>query len=188
MASATRRHGMNYPPRQQGWLRVMAAVAGVFATSFSIGCASQPIVTKTILEDRSAWIRLEINPYADDAPGAVTGDAPPVSSGTIKGLLKGFRAEKDYSPGLFSYLAGKSDYNSAFVDPELMVLGPQLAKALAMATPSERVAWCLTADYSGEERFITTGWAYVKKPHLHFRLVEWRTQIGRASCRKECRC
>jgi hypothetical protein len=56
-------------------------------------------------------------------------------------------------------------------------LAPQLAKGLAQASPRERVAYCLAVDYSASERFITTGWVYIKKPHLYFKLVEWRTPI-----------
>jgi hypothetical protein len=159
------------------WSRLVAAMAGLFATGFSIGCASQPIVTSTIYEDRSAWIRLEINPDADDSVTASGDGLTPPSSATIAGLFKGLKAEKDYNAGVISYAIDKSYYNRIFVEPELMVLAPQLAKGLAMATPKERVAYCLTADYSAGERFITTGWVYIKKPYLHFKLVEWRTAI-----------
>jgi len=135
-------------------------------------------VTKTVYEDRSAWIRLEINPDAepDKAPHA-TDAAPPLASGTISGLLKGLQAEKDYNPGLISFAIGKKYYNAAFVPAELMVLAPQAAKALALAAPNERVGYCLTADFSADERFITPGCMYVKKPFLHFRIEEWRTPV-----------
>jgi hypothetical protein len=72
---------------------------------------------------------------------------------------------------------GKSYYNRAFADPELLVLAPKLAKGLATASAKERVAYCLTADYSADERFITTGWVYYEAPYLHFKLVEWRTPV-----------
>jgi hypothetical protein len=156
----------------------LRTVLVLICSSLIWGCASQPVVTKNIYEDRSAWIRLEINPNADEAPAGAAGDTlTPPSSAVIKALLKGFHAEKDYNAGLISIAIGKSYFNDAFVDPELMVLAPQLAKGLAMASPKERVGFCLTADYSADERFITTGWAYLKKPYLYFKLVEWRTPV-----------
>jgi hypothetical protein len=142
------------------------------------GCVSQPVVTKTLYEDRSAWIRLETNPSAGKGVGEVSAhDLSPPSSAIMKALLKGFRADKDYNAGLISMAIGKTYFNDTFVEPELMVLAPQLAKGLAMASPGERVAYCLTADYSADERFITTGWVYLKKPYLYFKLVEWRTPV-----------
>jgi hypothetical protein len=154
------------------WLACLAAV------DLSTGCSSGPMITKTVYEDRSAWIRLEINPDTESGrPAGPTEATPPVSSGTISGLLKGLQAEKDYNPGLISMATGKKSYNPAFVEAELMVLAPQLAKALTMAAPNERAAYCLTADIVADERFVTTGWAYIKKPHLHFRIEEWRTPV-----------
>jgi hypothetical protein len=150
---------------------------GLVAAEFVTGCVSRPVITKTIYEDRSAWIRLEINPDADESAQAADKDQGPPSSATLAALLKGFQAEKDYNPGLLSFATGKSYYNRAFVDPELMVLAPQLAKGLVQASPSERVAYCLAVDYSASERFITTGWVYIVRPHLYFKLVEWRTPV-----------
>ncbi len=157
-------------------VREIIAWIGLLLILLATGCASPPVVTKTIYEDRSAWIRLEINPDADESVMASGNDLPP-SSATIAALLKGFQAEKDYNPGLISFATGKTYYNRAFVDPELMVLTPQLAKGLAQASHRERVAYCLAVDYSADERFITTGWVYIRKPHLYFKLVEWRTPV-----------
>jgi hypothetical protein len=160
-------------------MREIIAWIGLLLVLLAAGCVSKPFVTKTIYEDRSAWIRLEINPDADNET-ALEQKSDPTSptSGILAGLLKGFRSEKDYNPGLVSFAAGKSYYNQTFVEPELMVLTPQLAKGLAQASPRERVAYCLAVDHSARERFITTGWVYIRKPHLYFKLVEWRTPVS----------
>jgi hypothetical protein len=159
-------------------VRELIAWIGLLLVLLATGCVSKPVVTKVIYEDRSAWIRLEINPDADESVMASTADTAPPASATIAALLKGFQAEKDYNPGLISFATGKTYYNRAFVDPELMVLSPQLAKGLAQASPGERVAYCLAVDHSASERFITTGWAYIRKSHLYFKLVEWRTPVN----------
>jgi hypothetical protein len=161
----------------QWWNRLAVLAFLLLVADLTAGCASRPVVTKTIYEDRSAWVRLEINPDADEsAAGSADNQAPP-SSATLAALLKGFQAEKDYNPGLISFATGTTYFNRAFVDPELMVLTPQLAKGLAQASPRERVAYCLAADHSADERFITTGWVYIVGTHLYFKLAEWRTPI-----------
>lgn len=161
------------PGRTWGATAILAACAAFFLS----GCTSRPIVTKTIYEDRSAWIRLELNPDADDSADLPSKDRPLPSAATLAAILKGFQAEKDYNPGLLSFAMGKTSYHRVFVDQELAMLAPKLAKGLAEASPTERVAYCLTADYSAHERFITTGWVYIKPPHLYFKLIEWRTPV-----------
>jgi hypothetical protein len=168
---------MNISMSARGRHVLAALAAGLLAAGLTAGCASRPVVTKNLYEDRSAWIRLEINPDADGSAASARTDIVPPSSATLAALFKGFQAEKDYTPGLLSWAAGKTYYNRAFVDPELMVLTPQLAKGLAQASPKERVAYCLAVDHSATERFITTGWVYLNPPNLHFKLVEWRTPI-----------
>lgn len=159
-------------------VREIIAWVGLLLILSAVGCATQPKVTKVLYEDRSAWIRLEVNPDADRGASAVPSDSTLVpSSSRLTALLEGFAAEKDYNAGLISAAIGKKYYNQTFVPAELAVLAPQLARGLAMASPGERVAYCLTADWSADERFITTGWAYIKKSYLHFKLVEWRTPV-----------
>lgn len=158
-------------------VREIIAWVGLLLLLATVGCATQPKITKVLYEDRSAWIRLEINPDADEPVMASDNDPAPPSSATLAALFKGFQAEKDYNPGLLSFVSGKTYFNRMFVDPELMVLTPQLAKGLAQASPKERVAYCLAVDYSADERFITTGWVYIRKPYLYFKLVEWRTPV-----------
>lgn len=68
------------------------------------------------------------------------------------------------------------EYN-AFVETEIASLTPHLAKGLKMAAPNERIAFCMTVDYTARERFITTGWVRVKKPYVYFKLVEYRTPV-----------
>jgi len=159
-------------------VREIIAWVSLLLILVATGCAAPPKVTKVLYEDRSAWIRLEVNPDADRGASAIPSDSTLVpSSSALTSLLKGFQAEKDYSPGVISFAVGKKYYNEAFVAAELAVLAPQLAKGLALASPEERVAYCLTADWSADERFVTTGWVYLKKPYLHFKLEEWRTPI-----------
>jgi hypothetical protein len=156
------------------------AVFGMVLLAMSAtACATQPVVTRTIYEDRSTWVALEVNPYAEK-------EASPRSQGEIsslptpamlKALLKGFRVEKDYNTGFVGGLMGRSDYSVAFVEAELAALTPHLAKGLAAASPKERVAYCMAVDYTPTERFITTGYAYIKSPYFYFKIIEYRTPV-----------
>ncbi len=154
---------------------VVCAIATALAFT---ACATTPVVTQTLYIDRSTWITLETNPYAGELSAGPTGDLVSVPSPAIlAALLKGFTTEKDYNVGIIGMAMGKAGYAQAFVQPEISMLAAQLAKGLAKASSNERVGYCLTADRSPTERFITTGWAYIRKSHLHFKLTEYRTPI-----------
>jgi hypothetical protein len=143
------------------------------------GCASQPVVTQELYQDRSMWIRLEKNPYAEPANTVAKSDKPDeesqLTAGALAAWLKGFRVLTDR--GIYGMAAGKDATTPAFVEQEIMALTPHLAKALALAKPNERVAFCFAADRNQEERYITTSSMYVKKPYLYYRLDEYRTLV-----------
>jgi hypothetical protein len=143
------------------------------------GCASQPVVTKELYQDRSMWVRLEKNPYAEPAETAAKSDKPSdetqLTAGALAAWLKGFRVLTDR--GIYGMAAGKDATTPAFVEQEIMALTPHLATALALAKPDERVAYCFVADRNQEERYITTASFYVKKPHIYYKLDEYRTLV-----------
>jgi hypothetical protein len=141
------------------------------------GCATQPVVTRTLYEDRSMWIRLEKNLYAEPADpiDASNGDDRNITAPALATWLKGFRVLTDR--GVIGMTAGKEATTPAFVEQEILALTPHLAKALAKAKPDERVAYCFAADRNSEERYITTATLYVKKPYLYYKLDEYRTLV-----------
>jgi hypothetical protein len=148
------------------------------AISLFTGCATEPLVTRAVYNDRSAWIRLEVNPYAEEvSKDTLQPELVTPSAGVLAALLEGFHAQKDSSPGPGSWMLGKPGYDRAFAESEILLLSAQLAKGFSMASPKEWVAYCLTADYSATERLITTGWAYVRPPYFYFRLNEYRTAV-----------
>lgn len=148
-----------------------------------IGCATQPVVTRTIYEDRSLWVRLEVNPDAEKVSPAAKVNSDDADLALTPALLaawmRGFRAETDRGP--IGLIFGKPGEYNAFVETEIASLTPHLAKGLKTAAPNERVAYCMTVDYTAKERFITTGWVHARKPYLYFKLVEYRTPVQVAS-------
>jgi len=147
------------------------------------GCATQPVVTRTIYEDRSLWVRLEVNPDAEKvASTAKTVPEDPelaMTPALLSAWMRGFRAETDRGP--IGMIFGRPGEYNAFVETEIAAFTPHLAKALKAAAPNERVGYCMSVDYTAKERFITTGWVYARKPYLYFRLVEYRTPVQVAS-------
>ena len=144
--------------------------------SLAMGCASPPVITKEIYQDRSMWIRLEKNPYGDKTPGVVrTEEETSITSGALAVWLKGFRVLTER--GIIGMASGKAATDMAFVEPEILALAPHLAKGLALAKPDERVAYCFVADRNLEERYITTAFLYAQKPYLYYKLEEYRTLV-----------
>lgn len=147
------------------------------------GCATQPVVTRTIYEDRSLWVRLEVDPDAEKVSPAANKNPDDADLAITPALLaswmRGFRAETARGP--IGMIFGRPGEYNAFVETEIASLTPHLSKGLKTAAPNERVAFCMTVDYTASERFITTGWVRVKRPYLYFKLAEYRTPVQVAS-------
>lgn len=130
-------------------------------------CASQPLAgAKTIYESGRNIVRLEGDPdsISNSHPAGLT----PTEVGT---LLRGVRAweRRNVIHRLFS---GQADRVRAFRDEEIVLLAPALSKALAQATPAQRVYFHLShATDQGEEE-TTTGWLSVRDATLYLSLSE----------------
>lgn len=131
------------------------------------GCANQPVSPqKTIYESGLNRVGLEGDPdsTSNTHPTTVT----PTEVGTI---LRGVRSweRRNVIHQLFS---GQADRTRAFRDEEIIVLAPALSKALAQASPPQRVYFHLShATDQGEEE-TTTGWLAVRGTILSLSLSE----------------
>jgi hypothetical protein len=134
---------------------------------FTIGCASQPsIPPKIIYQSGLSNVRLEQDP--DSRANSHPASLSPTEVGT---LLRGVRVweRRNFIHQLF---AGKADKTRAFRDEEITVLAPALSKALAQASPSERVRYHLShATEHGQEE-TTSGWISIQEPVLRLALSE----------------
>lgn len=131
------------------------------------GCVSQPVSPqKAIYESGLNTVRLEGDPdsTSNTHPTALT----PTEVGT---LLRGVRSweRRNVIHQLFS---GQADRTRAFRDEEIIVLAPALSKALAQATPTQRIYFHLShATDQGEEE-TSTGWLSVQGTNLSLSLSE----------------
>ncbi|HEV8327575.1 MAG TPA: hypothetical protein VGQ08_08830 [Nitrospiraceae bacterium] len=130
-------------------------------------CVSQPPTPQnTIYESGLNTVRLEEDPdsTSNTYPTALT----PTEVGT---LLRGVRSweRRNVIHQLFS---GQADRTRAFRDEEIILLAPALSKALAQATPTQRVSFHLShATDQGEEE-TTNGWLSVRGTTFYLSLSE----------------
>lgn len=145
----------------------------IVGLSLFTGCASQPISPqKTIFESGLNTVRLERDPDSTSNAHPTTLTATQVGT-----LLRGVRVweRRNFIHRLF---AGQADSTRALRDEEIMILAPALSKALAQASPSERIAFHLShATDQGEEE-TTNGWLSARDPILYLSLSEVHDRHG----------
>jgi len=151
--------------REQSWLvRTLLVLVGLIIVA---GCASKPVTpSKPIYQSGLNQVRLEQDPdsTANTHPATLTATE-------IGTLLRGVRTweRRNVVHRLF---VGQADKTRAFRDEEIAILAPALSKALAQASPSERIYFHLShATEHGEEE-TTTGWLSVRDPLLLVSLSE----------------
>jgi hypothetical protein len=149
--------------REQPWsVRTLLVFAGLMIVA---GCAGQPVPpSKLIYQSGLNQVRLE------EDPDSTTNTHPAALSATEIGtLLRGVRTweRRNVVHRLF---VGQADKTRAFRDEEILILAPALSKALAQASPSERIRFHLShATEHGEEE-TTTGWLSLRDPILFLSL------------------
>jgi len=136
-------------------------------------CSSQSSgPTKFIYRSGLNQVLLEKDP--DSSTNAHPANLSPTDIGT---LLRSVRAweRRNLVHRLFS---GKADKARAFRNDEITLLAPALSKALAQATPDQRVYFHLShATDQGDEE-STTGWLSVRDPLLILSLSEVHDRHG----------
>ena len=151
-------------------LRAWLLIAGFAAVT---GCASQSIPPqRSIYESGLNTVRLEGDPdsTANTHPSTLT----PTEVGT---LLRGVRVWEQRNV-IHRLFAGQADRSRAFRDEEITRLAPALSKALAQASPAERIAFHLShATEQGDEE-TTTGWLSVRGQILYLSLSEAHDRHG----------
>ena len=148
-------------------LRSIQALFLLIGLTMIAGCASQPLAPqKTIYESGLNTIRLEGDP--DSTSNSHPTTLTPTEVGTLLRSVRSWE-RRNVIHQLFS---GQADRTRAFRDEEIIVLAPALSKALAQATPAQRVYFHLShATDQGDEE-TTNGWLSVRGPILYLSLSE----------------
>lgn len=160
-------------PSIQANRRSLWALLILLGSYVPAACASQPLAEyKTVYESGLNTVRLEEDP--DFASNAHPSTLTATEIGT---LLRNVRAweRRNLIHRLF---AGEAQRTRAFRDEEIVVLAPAFSKALAQATPSERVYFHLSHPTEQGEEETTTGWLSIRSGTLYLTLSEVHDRHG----------
>jgi hypothetical protein len=163
----------NGPASYEPLTRIIGPLLVLTALTVGTACASTPASpSKTIYESGRNQVRLEKDP--DSTSNSHPAKLSPTEVGT---LLRNVRAweRRNFIHELFS---GQADKTRAFRNEEITLLAPVLSKALAQATPDERIYFHLShATDQGDEE-STTGWLSIRQDTLHLSLSEVHDRHG----------
>lgn len=155
--------------RTMSWVIPMALTIGL---ALSACAGGPPPVQKVIYESGLNTVRLERDP--DSASNTHPVSLTPTEIGT---LLRNVRTWERRNV-IHRLFAGEADRTRAFRNEEVTILAPALSKALAQATPAQRVFFHLShATDQGEEE-STTGWLTIRQDSLYLSLSEVHDRHG----------
>ncbi len=158
------RVGKPHRPGARWSLHVLLSLLGL---TWLFACSSPSLTPhKIVYESGLNTVRLEGDPdsASNDHPTTLT----PTEIGTLLRSIRSWERRNF----LHRLLSGEADRTRAFRDDEIVVLAPPLSKALAQATPAQRVYFHLShATDQGEEE-STTGWLSIRNGLLFLSLSE----------------
>jgi len=138
------------------------------------GCAEKAgTQVKTLSEEGLNVVRIETSPDQRQ-PNTHPVSLSPSEVATI---LRGVRAWEDRN--VFHRLVGGDPQKTrAFRDEEIAFLTPAISKAFGQAGPSDRIYFHLSHVTETGEQETTSGWLYVRDPHLYLVLSEVHDRHG----------
>jgi hypothetical protein len=151
---------------------------GTLLCALLVGCAIPVVPYRSVYEDPVNYVRLEHDeavlpewlPSAHAHPWAMRAEDVSRILGSI--------SVKEHRIWLQKKLQGEAPLVPAFRPEELVLLSRQIAQALAVAKPDERVTFYLSQPQTSVKRIITTGGLYVHGTDLHFILGNWQVLYG----------
>jgi hypothetical protein len=152
--------------------------ASLILTILLVGCAIPYVPYRTVYEDPVNYVRLELDdgvlpewpPTAHAHPAAITSDE-------VARILNGMIVQ-EHRIWLQKWIQGEAPFEAVFFQTEVALLSQQLAEALAIAKPNERVTFYLSQPQTSVKRLVTSGGLYVHGTELHFILGNWQIVYG----------
>ena len=143
-----------------------------------VGCAIPGVPSRSVSEDPVNYIRLERDEaVVPEWPPSAHAHPQAMRAEDVSRIL-GRISVKDNRIWLQKKLQGEAPLVPAFRPEELALLSRQIAQALAVAKPDERVTFYLSQPQTSVKRIITTGGLYVHGTELHFILGNWQVLYG----------
>ena len=142
------------------------------------GCAIPVVPYRSVYEDPVNYVRLERDEAVlPEWPPSAHAHPQAMRAEDVSRIL-GRISVKDHRIWLQKKLQGEAPLVPAFRPEELALLSRQIAQALAVAKPDERVTFYLSQPQTSVKRIITTGGLYVHGTELHFILGNWQVLYG----------
>jgi hypothetical protein len=151
---------------------------GAFLCALLAGCAIPLVPYRSVYEDPVNYVRLERDEAVlPEWPPSAHAHPQAMRAEDVSRIL-GRISVKDHRIWLQKKLQGEAPLVPAFRPEELALLSRQIAQALAVAKPDERVTFYLSQPQTSVKRIITTGGLYVHGTELHFILGNWQVLYG----------
>ena len=151
---------------------------GALLCSLLVGCAIPVVPYRSVYEDPVNYVRLERDEAVlPEWPPSAHAHPQAMRAEDVSRIL-GRISVKDHQIWLQKKLQGEVPLVPAFRPEELALLSRQIAQALAVAKPDERVTFYLSQPQTSVKRIITTGGLYVHGTELHFILGNWQVLYG----------
>ena len=151
---------------------------GALLCTLLAGCAIPVVPYRSVYEDPVNYIRLERDEAVlPEWPPSAHAHPQAMRAEDVSRIL-GRISVKDNRIWLQKKLQGEAPLVPAFRPEELALLSRQIAQALAVAKPDERVTFYLSQPQTSVKRIITTGGLYVHGTELHFILGNWQVLYG----------
>ena len=151
---------------------------GALLCTLLAGCAIPVVPYRSVYEDPVNYVRLERDEAVlPEWPPSAHAHPQAMRAEDVSRIL-GRISVKDNRIWLQKKLQGEAPLVPAFRPEELALLSRQIAQALAVAKPDERVTFYLSQPQTSVKRIITTGGLYVHGTELHFILGNWQVLYG----------
>jgi hypothetical protein len=151
---------------------------GALLCALLVGCAIPVVPYRSVYEDPVNYVRLERDEAVlPEWPPSAHAHPQAMRAEDVSRIL-GRISVKDHQIWLQKRLQGEAPLVPAFRPEELALLSRQIAQALAVAKPDERVTFYLSQPQTSVKRIITTGGLYVHGTELHFILGNWQVLYG----------
>lgn len=141
-------------------------------------CAIPQVPSRTVYEDPTNFVRLEIDSTVlPEWPPSAHSHPASISVEEMASVLRQLKVQ-EHRAALQRMIQGDAPRVPAFSEEEIALLAPRLSEALAQAKPNERVTFYVSYPQTSIKRVITTGGLYVRGTELHFILGNWRIVYG----------
>jgi len=165
-------------PRQARIISAFALLLTLYPLLGLTGCAIPVVPYRAVYEDPVNYVRLELDDSVlPEWPPSAHAHPRVIGEDDMARIFRSISV-KEHRVWLQKLLQGEAPMMPVFLPEDLALLSRQIAEALALARPNERVTFYLSEPRTSVKRRITTGGVYIHGTELHFILGNWQVIYG----------